>query len=663
MTQIERIRNLGIVAHINAGKTTLSERILYATGRQRFLGDVDAGTATMDFLAEERQRGISINAAVTSVLWKGYRLNLIDTPGHVDFTAEVERCLRVLDGVIVVLDGVKGVESQTETVWRRADARGTPRLVFVNKLDREAASFEASAASLRARLGCRPVPVVRPLRRDGALVGLVDVVGGRVVPFAAGVELDPAQLAALRAEVIEVCADGDEEVMAAFVEERPIEATRLHAALRRATLAKRIVPVLAGAALPSRGVDLLLDAACRYLPSPLDVGPVRSCDGQAGDESDRRDPSVDAPVCALVFKSRQDRAGGVHFARLYSGTLRPGDELESSGGGGAFRVGEVLAIHAEHEEPLAQAGPGDVVALACPAPLRTGDTLFAPGWPMRLEPMQFPRPVLTAVIEPRSSADAAAVEFAARALAVDDPTLTVERDADSGNLLVSGMGELHLEVFQSQLTRAVGDRARFGRPTVALLETVARLARATAECRAADGTARAIATVEIGPATGPARIECWVEDSPEAAALREDLEARLRSGLSAPYPATNLVLRLLAIDCDARAEQAVVLCLESLTVACRKATASAQPRLLEPLMRFELRCPPETLSGVLADLRSRGADLEAVEAGDGGLVRGTVRLDQILGYATRLRSLTRGLGTMTAGPCGFVERREPPARP
>ncbi|MEM7198749.1 MAG: translation factor GTPase family protein [Planctomycetota bacterium] len=654
-----KVRNLGIVAHINAGKTTLTEQVLFATGRQRFAGAVDDGTATMDYLAEEQQRGISITAAVTCVAWKGYRLNLIDTPGHVDFTAEVERCLAVLDGVVVVLDGTKGVESQTETVWRQADARRAPRIAFVNKLDRDAGDFGAAVQSLTERLGCRPVPIAWPVQRDGALVGWVDVLAGAVRGDDGRPLEGVVDLAAARTELIEALADLDEEIMRAFVEERDVPVDRLHAALRRGTLEGQLVPVFGGTALRNRGVDALLDAVCRYLPSPLDAGPVRAPGPQGGTQT--REPRREAPFCALVFKTHVDpQEGSVHLARVYSGTLSAGDRVQRAAGEEPFAVEGLWTMHAEDREPLPRAVPGDVVVIGAAVALRTGDTLFAPGHAIQLEPVQFPRPVLTMAVEPRIAEEADLLEAGAQALARDDPTLTVTSDPDTGRLLVSGMGELHLEVFQSRLARRLGGRARFGRPTVACVETVTREARASAECRAGgEGSARAVVGVRVTPASGVARVaNALTQPVPEGAPVPEllcELEARLRSGLAGAFPVVDVFVELVAVDGDAAGDAGDVLFLEALAVACRKAMVAAKPRLLEPLMSYVVTTPADQLSGVLADLRSRGAALEAVDSGAApAQVTGKIRLRRVLGYATRLRSLTRGLGNVSLRPCGFA---------
>jgi elongation factor G len=658
---IARLRNIGIVAHINAGKTTLTERILFDSGKQRFMGEVDEGTATMDFLTEEQDRGISISAAVATVRWRDLDLNLVDMPGHVDFTAEVERCLRVLDGAIVLLDSVRGVESQTEIVWRQAGARHIPKIVFVNKMDRPGADFAGALEALRTRLDCRPLPIAVPLADDGGLCGTIDVATGETIRWRAalGAAVPAIDVDAARVRVIEACADLDEAILADFVHGRKIEPGRLRAALRRGVLSGAFVPVLGGAALLNFGVDILLDAVCDYLPAPVDLPPVVSVD-----EPDvRRRASSEEPFCALVFKTQADaEVGQLCFVRIYSGSLAQGQRATSARTGARLVVRGLWRVHADSREGLDAVAAGDIVALTADAELATGDTLHEPGAPVRLEPARFPEPVLTMAIEPATLADAPAVAAAARALARDDPTLRLQQDGESGDLLIAGMGELHLEVFGSRLRRAVRG-VRLGRPRVAYRETVLRSGRASAECRASLGPGplrRASVEVEIRPEPGASGIA--VEDAGEGcparrSALLAALAERARTGLAAPYPAAGVRLRLLTIGGDAEeaGDQGAVLFLEALDVACRKALAVARAVLLEPVMRFEVFAPADTLSGVLADLKARRARLEELAAGvDHARIRGEVKLGEVLGYATRLRSLTRGLGTVQLTPSGYL---------
>ncbi|MEE2887214.1 MAG: translation factor GTPase family protein, partial [Planctomycetota bacterium] len=497
---VERLRNIGIVAHINAGKTTLTERFLFRSGKQSYMGEVGEGTATMDFMPEEQERGISISAAVSNIDWRGFHINLIDTPGHVDFTVEVERSLLVLDGVIVVLDGVAGVESQTEIVWRQAQQRSVPALVFINKLDRTTADFEASLISISDRLGCRTVPLVLPCRKDGALVGLIDLVEDRLIGSA---KVAPETWQPSRQVVIEACADYDETILEDFVDGQGVQPERLHRALRRAVLANRFVPVLAGSALHNRGIDWLMTSVCRYLPSPLD----RRIETSSGTVVSAEET---AAFCGLVFKVQFEGEVCVHFIRVYSGLLQVGETVGGSRRSEPIKIEEIRRVHASEFDEVEEVRAGDVAAIVTDVELSTGETLFSQGVPAILERVQFPEPVLTARIEVIRAEDFEAMAGAARRLAREDPTLVLSRDEDSGGLLVSGMGELHLSVFGQRLQVELGHDIRLSAPTVLTQQTVAGPGEAHAECRRhLDGEQISAAIglrVEPFPGTGPATV-------------------------------------------------------------------------------------------------------------------------------------------------------------
>jgi elongation factor G len=667
----ESIRNIGIVAHINAGKTTLTERILYDTGKQRFMGEVDEGTATMDYLSEEQRRGISIAAAVTSVVWRDLRFNLIDTPGHIDFTAEVERSLRVLDAVVVVVDGVRGVESQTEAVWKQAARRGVPRLVFVNKLDRPTADFSKCLASLEQRLRCRPVPVVVPVLQDSEFCGLLDVLTGEQKAWRPGGQPVPTVEEA-RARAYEACAELDDAIMEAFVLERETDPARVRRALREGTMTGRIIPVLAGSALHNRGVDWLLDAIGHYLPSPADLPPVVSLEPGDGAPATRR-PRTDEPMCGLVFRVFREDGALFLAVRLYSGQVRAGARVIARNLGAELAVVRVWRMHAEHREPLLSLGPGEIAVLevqavgvdgagAPPTPpsIASGETLHAPGHPFRLEPLEFPEPVLSAAIEPRAADHRDAVEQAAAELAGEDPTLRVFRDLDTGALTVVGMGELHLEVFGSRLRERVGDRFRLGAPTVAVRETVRGPGEAQGAWHARGVRAEVTVRLEPAPGTGPAVVEDEGRGNVGGSARRDLLDAlsaRAASGLSHPWPAHDVRIRLVEAGGDGAPAEVEAALLMALGVAVRRAMVEAGSALLEPEMSFEVACPHDSLSAVLADLRGKAADIGQVTAhADASVVVGRVALEPMLGYSTRLRSLTRGLGTFQLSPAGFVLR-------
>lgn len=646
-----RVRNIGIVAHINAGKTTLTERILFDAGKQRHMGEVDDGTATMDFLPQEQQRGISIAAAVTNMDWRGYHISLVDTPGHVDFTAEVQRSLRVLDGVVLVVDGIAGVESQTEVVWRQAQAREIPAICFINKLDRPTADFEASLISVEEQLECRVLPLVLPLRDEGELVGLVDLVENRVVGKR---HPEPALFKKSHEAVVELCAEFDDSILRDFLEGRAIAPPRLHAALRQAVLSGAVVPAICGSALHNRGVDWLLNAICRYLPAPPER-PARCLDGSLV----HADP--EGPFCGLVFKLQLEGEDMVYVIRVYRGRLAVGDLFASARQEGVLQVRRLSHLHAAHQEEVEAASAGDVVAAEVDGDLFTGETLFAPGHPVLLEALEFERPVLSARIEAVAAADESRLESLAAGLVREDPTLVLTRDRDSGNLLISGMGELHLQVFHERLQQALGAGVRLGRPQVMLQESVTRAAEAWGRC-----------TVGVGGAAQAFRVQLAVVPSPDGGAaevggvpavgdgraplLRRLVQAQLDAGLSGAGPAHGLRLDLLAVEADWGAdwEPAVA---AAITHASRQLADAAGAVLLEPLVAYEIRTPLDSASPVLADLRSRGAAIRELDVLDGRqVIRGQVPLRRLLGYATRLRSISKGLGVVELQPAGMAER-------
>ncbi len=646
---LERLRNIGIVAHINAGKTTLTERFLFRAGKQAYMGDVGEGTATMDFMPEEQERGISISAAVSNIDWRGFHLNLIDTPGHVDFTAEVERSLLVLDGAVVVVDGVAGVESQTEIVWRQVQQRSVPSIVFINKLDRPTADFEASLISVSERLDCCAVPLVLPCHQNGELVGLIDLVEDRVIGSA---KVEPETWQPSRQAVVEACADFDQSILEDFVEGRGVEPDRLHRALRKAVLANQVVPVLAGSALLNRGVDWLMTAICRYLPSPLN----REIETVTGV---RIPVTEDAPFCGLVFKVQFEDGLYVNFLRAYSGTLKVGAMVGSSRHPAEVRVESIRRLHAADFEELDEVGAGDVVAIVTDTGLMTGETLFAPGAPVALESVRFPDPVLTARIEVSRAEHFEAMEEASRRLTREDPTLLLVQDEDSGGLLVSGMGELHLAVFGQRLRAELGQEVRLSTPSVLTRQTVAVAGEARGECRRHfDGeqiSAEISLRVEPFPGTGPAtvgRIE--VESEALGDMLRMLLKSQLRAGLLGSVPAYDLCVEVVSAREGGLQSGEEAVYGEAVAIGCRKLGLAAGVVTLEPYVDCEVYCPADTLSAALSDLRARGAVVGFVNTVDGrGEVRAEIRLASILGYATALRSLTRGLGTLHLHPSGM----------
>lgn len=646
-TRVARLRNFAIVAHINAGKTTLGERILFASGRQRFLGHVESGTATLDWLPEERERGISIGAAVTQVDWAGHRLHIVDTPGHVDFAAEVERSLRAADGAVVVLDGVRGVEARTEAVWRRLDRLALPRLVFVNKLDRPVAELPRVLAELERRCGCRALPVTWPLHDEaGRLVRCVDL---RQAPESAGPDLAvaPDRREALFAALGEL----DDEVLARYVEGRHPGRAELTRALRMALRGEGIVPVFCGSALLGLGVDQLLDAVCELLPSPAERDPAA--------------PGLGLGLAGLAIGP----VGGVSsrepacLVRLFRGELAAGDRCED-GMGLVHGVTGLFAVHADELEATPGAVAGEIVAVLADPPFHAGDTLRAIGTAVRLEPLQLASPVIATTLEPETSADLGALRSAAASVAELDPTLHVHFDPERGELLVAGMGELHLDVFKDRLARSHGPRFSVGAPRVLRREVPGHDAQGEAELRRHVNGIEATASAEIVVlAAAGAGVEVrWAVaavDDRELALRRElntELAALARRGVRAAIPLDDLVIEVHRLEVGAPDDAVGPLALEAASLAFRRASLASDLRREEPRVSFQVDVPRESLGPVLADLQARGASIENLDAASTrSIVRGTGRLAALLGWATALRSRTKGEGHCQLLPAGWVE--------
>ena len=656
---MDRLRTFGIVAHIDAGKTTLTERILHDAGAQSWVGSVDDGTSSMDWLPAERRRGISIAAAATRVAWGDHVLQVVDTPGHVDFVAEVERCLVVLDGVVVLVDGVRGVESQTEAVWQQALARELPRLVFVNKLDRAGADFDAVVAELRERLECPALPVVVPLR-DGAgrFAGLGDACSGAVQWFEGSP--DPADATRLQAallaaheRVVDQAAFADESILADALAGRRIAADRLRAALRLRFLAGHLVPVLCGAALWNHGVDWLLDAVVAFLPSPRDLP-------RHGLWSIDRAGAADAPSCGMVFKV-QHHGEVWNFVRVVRGRFERGAPWCVGGRPEVCGVfGAMWLVQAERHQDVERVGPGEIVVLPGELGLRTGDTVCAPEAPIELPMPTFPVPVLAVTFEPTRAEDAAALAAALRELEVDDPTLRVDHDHD--RIVVRGMGELHLEIVADLVRDRVAAPFQRSRPRVDRRETVARAASGEAEVRAlvagAERAARCrLAITPDADAEAPAAVAAGPGVAAAAAAIAvEEVAARLRAGARVG-PAFGFQVGVQEASLEAGAGEAL------LQLAAAKAMAQAleQAELveLEPWVALELWCPEDAVTAVLADLGARGAVVSGVASGRlGARLHGRAPLSRMLGYVTRLRSMTRGKGQVSLLPAGFAPVRD-----
>ncbi len=682
-TPLERMRNLGIVAHIDAGKTTVSERILFYTGVESRMGEVHEGTATMDYLAEERARGITISAAATSVPWRGHEIHLIDTPGHVDFTVEVERCMRVLDGAVLVVNGVAGVQAQSETVWRQMKRHGVRALAFVNQLDRPGADFFRCIVDLKQRLGLPVVPVQYPLVSGREQRALVDLVTHQAFEFPApdqgrtprAIPIPPEvadEVGVLRAELLDVLAEESEAVLAALLEEREPEPALLRAALRARVLAGTLVPVLGGAALRNIGIQPLLDAVVDYLPSPAEAGSVHGVHALTGAPLERA-PDPRGPVSALAFKLVADANEDLLFVRVYSGVVRPGAKLYNPRVKRMERVARVLRMHADQKTALAEARPGEIVALTGCKLSVTGDTLCEHDQPILLERPVFPAPVLTRVIEPRSSADRERLQAALERLAFEDPTFTVRQDEDTGQWLVAGMGELHLEIKQHRLAEDFHLAVSAGEPRVAYREALIGSAAGSGRVDRVLGGVHVFGALELelGPPPAPAAGEAaaggieieWDEHclvpADFRAAVSEGVRLEAQVGPRFGFPLAGARVRLTGgesrpgLDCEPGFVQAA-------SLALRNALAAAEVALLEPLMEFEIGAPSEAMSAILGDLNAKKAEIRQLSAeGDWRTVTGSVPLFHVFGYATTLRSLSQGRASFALTPAGFRRVPEP----
>jgi elongation factor G len=677
---LTRLRNIGIVAHIDAGKTTVTERILYYTGVEHRMGEVHLGNTVMDWMEEERERGITITAAATRCPWRDHAVQVIDTPGHVDFTGEVSRSLRVLDGAVVVVCAVAGVQAQTETVLRQAARYEVPWIAFVNKMDRQGADFGRAVDSLRERGGVRPVPVQIPAGDGRDFAGVVDLVGRRLLRWDAaekGAEVHAEEIPpelreaaeAARAALCEAVAEVDDALLEAWLEAGELDEEQLHRGLRQGTLERRFVPVLCGSALHYQGVQPLLDSVLAWLPSPADRPPVRGHDpGDEGRELERP-AEADAPLCALVFKVFHERHGDLFYLRIYSGELTEGMQLQNAREKGFERVGQIWRMHADHRERLERAGPGEIVVVPALKKARTGDTLFPKGHAIALEPIEFPEPVIRQTVEPEVLGDRDKLLDALRVLDREDPTLTVEIDEDTDQAVLAGMGELHLEVALHRLQREFRVAARAGRPIVAYRETLLAAARGTASVDRPTGDGGRLtvtATLNAAPTeeTRPA-VQLGPGLDGLGRALRHDLAAAahelVEGGGDLGYPLARLEVVLETLEWSpAGVEPPVEMVLGAAARALDEALRGATG-LLEPIMSLRVEVPEEFLSGVLADLQSRRAEVQAMDLDEGvSRIRAQAPLEAMFAYSTKLRSLTQGRGDFGLSPSGYAP--VPPAR-
>ncbi len=657
---LERTRNIGIIAHIDAGKTTTTERVLFYTGRIHKMGEVHDGAATMDWMVQEQERGITITSAATAAQWRDHRVNIIDTPGHVDFTVEVERSLRVLDGAVAVFDAVSGVEPQSETVWRQADRYNVPRIAFINKMDRVGADFAASVASIRERLGANAVPVQLPIGAEDGFLGMVDLVHQVAVVYAddLGTTLEataiPAEMgpevALARQHLVEAAAEHDDLLMQAYLDDQAVPPAQLMAAIRRGTVAAQLVPVLCGSALRNRGVQPMLDAVVDYLPSPLDRPPVTGV-VPGGDAVLRRDVSDEAPFSALAFKIMTDPfVGKLTFFRVYSGRLSSGSYVLNATQGVRERVGRILQMHANRREEIEEVVAGDIAAAIGLRKTGTGDTLTDEDHPIVLESIVFPEPVVSVAIEPRTKADQDKMGIALQKLAEEDPTFQIRTDPETGQTLISGMGELQLEVIVDRLLREFRVDANVGKPQVAYRETITRRARGVGRYVRQTGGHGQYGHVELvvepnEPGKGfeftSAIVGGTIPREYVAPAEKGCIDA-CQAGVVAGYPVVDVKVTLVDgsyHDVDS-SEQAFQI---AGSMGMKDGLRKAGPVLLEPIMKVDVTAPEANLGDVLGDLASRRGHTLGMEARPGTqVIHAQVPLANMFGYATQLRSMSQG---------------------
>ena len=663
--EIKDLRNIGIMAHIDAGKTTTTERILFYTGVNHKIGETHEGESTMDWMEQEKERGITITSAATHCQWKGRTINIIDTPGHVDFTIEVERSLRVLDGAVAVFDGVNGVEPQSETVWRQANRYNVPRICFINKMDRIGADFFHSVQTIHDRLKANPVMLQLPIGHEDEFRGVVDLIKGKAIMFdkeSKGSDFweeeIPADLMDLyeekRLEMMEAVAEQDEAMMEKYLEEGTLSEEDLHYCIRKATIAQSIVPVLCGTAFRNVGVQLLLDAIVEYLPSPLDIAEMKGSNPNTGEEV--LCPADDkAPLAGLVFKLAADPyIGHLSFFRVYSGYVEPGMSVLNSTSGKTERIGRIVRMHANKREEIKWAGAGDIVALVGLKNVSTGDTLCHDDAPVVLESLDIPDPVIQVAIEPKTKADRDALSAALNKLSKEDPSFRVTGDEETGQTLIAGMGELHLDIIVDRLTREFNVNANVGKPQVAYRETITKPSKSDTKYAKQSGGrgqyGHAVIEIEPNPGKGYEFINSitgGVIPKEYIPAIDKGIQDALKSGVLAGYPAVDVKVNLVfgsyhEVDSS---EQAFYV---TGSMAIKDAMRKASPVLLEPIMSVEVVTPEDYLGDVMGDLNGRRGKVQAMEARAGAQVISCfVPLSEMFGYATDLRSRTQGRATFS----------------
>jgi len=665
--KIELYRNIGIMAHIDAGKTTTSERILYYTGQTHKIGEVHDGAATMDWMEQEQERGITITSAATTCFWKGHRINLIDTPGHVDFTVEVERSLRVLDGAITVFDSVAGVEPQSETVWRQADKYGVPRICFCNKMDRVGANFYRCLDMIVDRLGARPMAMQLPIGAEDAFTGVVDLLNMNAIIYTGNTADSPIEIKEIPADLkdkaeeyhhqlVEMAVEQDEQAMEDYLEGKEVSVETLKKCIRKGTIAQDFVPVFCGTAFRNKGVQPLLDAVVDYLPSPLDIPPAQGVDPDDAEKIIIRKPDDNEPLAALAFKIMNDPfVGSLTFCRIYSGTMTAGSYIYNSVKDKKERVGRMLLMHSNKREDLKEANAGDIIALAGLKDTTTGDTLCDQNKPVVLENMVFPDPVIDLAVEPKTKADVEKMGLALSRLAMEDPSFKVHSDPDSGQTIISGMGELHLEIIVDRLKREFKVDCNVGEPQVAYRETI------TAPCdieythKKQSGGAGQFARVKIKfePIEGYTGFE--FENTVVGGnvpkeyipGVEKGLRSAMDAGVIAGYPVTGVKCNL--YDGAYHEVDSNVMCFEiAARAAFREGMRQANPKLLEPIMKVEVVTPEEYMGDIIGDLNSRRGLVNGMDQrANARVIDAQVPLANMFGYVNTLRSLSQGRAQFT----------------
>ncbi len=670
---LDKIRNIGIVAHIDAGKTTTTERILFYTGRVHRIGEVDEGSATMDWMIQERERGITITSAATTCVWRTHRINIIDTPGHVDFTVEVERSLRVLDGAIIILSAVEGVQPQSETVWRQADRYRVPRILYVNKMDRTGADFLRTVVMVRERLGAKAIPIQLPIGAEDNFQGIIDLIRMKSIIYLddLGTRSDetdiPASLRELaeewREQLVEAVAELDEALTTKYLEGKPLTEDELRAGLRKGTLSAKAIPVLAGSSFRNKGVQPLLDAVVDFLPSPLDVPPVEGVNPKTH-LPERREPDPAAPFCALAFKIVTDPyVGKLTYFRSYSGILKAGSYVFNANKEKKERVSRILQMHANHREDVQEVAAGNVVAAVGLRETTTGDTLCDEAHPILLETIQFPEPVIAVAVEPKTKADEDKLGMALAKLAEEDPTFKVRFDSETGQTLIAGMGELHLEIIVDRMLREFNVQANVGRPQVAYKETITVPSRADARYVRQTGGRGQYGHVVITLEPLPRGTGVEFEDAITKGAIprefippvEDGIREAAEAGVLAGYPVVDV--RATLIDGSYHEVDSSEIAFKIAgSMAFKEAAARGKPILLEPVMKVEVLTPEAYMGDVIGDLTGRRGRVEAVEQqGATRIIRVLVPLAEMFGYATSLRSATQGRATYTMEPSHYEE--------